>query len=89
MALQKQALQLAKAALLIDPRAKQIFEALGISDSIDVNFELKKFNTHDDIEGYLNSGEYESDDDHKGMCFGFSVTEISNSEVDVRLAFSG
>jgi hypothetical protein len=62
---------------------------LGLDGIIDVNFYLKNFTTHEAIEDYLVSPDYEQDDDHPGMCFGFSVTERSENEVDVKMAFSG
>jgi hypothetical protein len=73
----------------LDPTRRQQLEALGLSDAINMNFELKQFTDHKAIEDYLSSGDYEQDDLNKGMCFGFSVMEVSDQEVDIRMAFSG
>jgi len=66
-----------------------MLSALGFSPSVDVDFELKSFKDHQGIMDYLSSPDYQQDDENKGMCFGFSITESSDDDLDIKLIFSG
>lgn len=74
---------------MLNETLKKQMEMFGLTDAISINFKLQEFASHDDIEDYLISDNYEQSDAYPGMCFAFSVTEIDADNVDVKLAFSG
>jgi len=39
--------------------------------------------------GYVKSPDYMQTKDNPGLCFGFSIIESSDDEIDLKMAFSG
>jgi hypothetical protein len=66
-----------------------LLKAVGLNIGQNINFTIQRFNTSDDIQNYLTSSNYEQSIANPGMCFGFSIDESNNDNMDVRLFFSG
>lgn len=54
-----------------------------------VPFAFRQFKAHQDILTYIKNDKYMIGPRNQGVCFGFSITEKGNGDVDVKLAFSG
>lgn len=53
-----------------------------------IDFRYKTFESHEAIMDYLRDPNYDKDDDHPGICFGWSLTENSNSDYDLKMIFN-
>ena len=74
---------------MISPAQKKLLEDAGFSSSIDVNFTVKPFENHEEMIEYVRSPNYMQTKDYPGLCFGFSIIESSDDEIDLKMAFSG
>jgi hypothetical protein len=74
---------------VLNPQAKYYYELMGIDTTADIDFTLNEFASHDDIMNYLEDSNYEISDEMPGMCFGFSVKQKAQDDIDVKLIFSG
>lgn len=66
-----------------------MLEAAGFSAGIDVNFTVKVFKNHQEMIDYVASPNYMQNKDNPGLCFGFSIEENSDDDIDLKMAFSG
>ena len=66
-----------------------MLEDAGFSAGIDVNFTVKKFESHEDMIAYVAAPDYMQNQDNPGLCFGFSIVENSDDDIDLKMAFSG
>ena len=74
---------------MTSPGQKKLLEDAGYSSSIDVNFTVKPFQNHEEMIEYVRSPNYMQSKDYPGLCFGFSIIETSDDEIDLKMAFSG
>ena len=66
-----------------------MLEDAGFAAGIDVNFTVKKFDSHQQMIDYVASPDYMQNKDNPGLCFGFSIIENSDDDIDLKMAFSG
>ena len=74
---------------MITPQQKQLLEDAGFSAGIDVNFTVRRFKNHQEMIDYVKAPDYMQSQNNPGLCFGFSIEENSDDEIDLKLAFSG
>lgn len=74
---------------MISPAQKKLLEDAGFATDIDVNFTVKQFKDHEEMIGYVKDPDYMQTKDNPGLCFGFSIIENSDDEIDLKMAFSG
>jgi hypothetical protein len=74
---------------MITPQQKKLLYDAGFSAGIDVNFTVKRFNNHQEMIDYVASPGYMQSKNNPGLCFGFSIEENSDDDVNLKLAFSG
>lgn len=53
-----------------------------------IDFKFKTFDSHEAIMDYLKDPNYGKDDDHPGVCFGWSLTENNRSSYDLKMIFN-
>jgi ATP-binding cassette, subfamily A (ABC1), member 3 len=73
----------------ISPAQKKLLEDAGFSSSIDVNFTVKPFENHEQMIEYVRSPDYMQTVNNPGLCFGFSIIESSDDDIELKMAFSG
>lgn len=56
-------------------------------DSTVIDFQFMFFDSHDAIIQYMKDPQYNLDDAHPGICFGWSLTENSKSDYDLNMIF--
>ena len=54
-----------------------------------VNFTFVRFDRHQQILDYVADPNYMQKRNKPGLCFGFSINEARNGDIDVKMAFSG
>lgn len=71
-----------------DTMTRIMRKGLNPKTSLNIPFQYRAFESHKAIMDYIADGKYEQDDDHPGICFGFSVEENSTTNYQVKLAFN-
>lgn len=67
---------------------KKMIEDAGFAAGIDVNFTIKPFNSHQEMHDYVASPDYMQSKSNPGLCFGFSIIENNDDDIDLKMMFS-
>jgi hypothetical protein len=51
-------------------------------------YNFTAFNNASEINDYLSGDQYMNDDQHKGLCFGFTIDKLDNSHYSVKLFYN-
>lgn len=54
-----------------------------------IPFTFRQYKDHKEILAYIKNDDYMIERKRPGVCFGFSINDKANGDVDVKLAFSG